>query len=383
MKRVGNLFNAIVSFGNLWHAAHKAWRGKKDKARIADFYFNLERELLILQKELISGQYHPRSYHVFEVTDPKRREIAAADFRDRVVHHAIINVLEPLFERRLIFDTYACRVGKGTHAAIQRAQLFARQWPFFLKCDIRKYFKNVDHAILKTILACIIKDQQTLELLTCVIAHPVPGHPSGKGIPIGNLTSQHFANLYLGEMDHFVKERLRVTGYLRYMDDFLFFAPTRSFLHEIHFEIRQFLHDRLSLLLKERATILAPVNDGIPFLGFRIYPSAIRLPQNELMAQFLSVSLENYKLGKMTYDLRRLRLHGLIEKIPRSHGYKVTEKGLRISLFFTKVNARILRPGLSELNDGLPENASRPLATAMFRMGKAINDQIQKAKLAA
>ncbi|MBF0429268.1 MAG: group II intron reverse transcriptase domain-containing protein [Magnetococcales bacterium] len=287
MHRTGNLFNAIVSFGNLWYAAHKAWRGKKDKTRIADFYFNLERELLVLQEELVSGQYQPRPYHVFEVTDPKRREIAAADFRDRVVHHAMINILDPLFEKRLIFDTYACRTGKGTHAAVQRAQQFSKQLPFFLKCDIRKYFQSVDHAILQTLLVRIIKDQRVLDLLARIIAPPVPGHPPGKGIPIGNLTSQHFANLYLGEMDHFIKERLRVAGYLRYMDDFLFFGQTKSLLHEIHFEIRQFLHERLSLILKDRVTTLAPVNDGIPFLGCRIFPSTIRLPQKGL-ARFRS-----------------------------------------------------------------------------------------------
>lgn len=282
MKRTGNLFDAIVSFGNLWYAAHKAWRGKKNKARIADFYFNLERELLVLQEELVSGQYQPRPYHVFEVTDPKRREIAAADFRDRVVHHAIVNVLDPHLERRLIFDTYACRVGKGTHNAVQRAQAFSQRWHFFLKCDIRKYFQSVDHAILQTLLERIIKDQRVLDLLACIIIHPVPGHSPGKGIPIGNLTSQHFANLYLGEMDHFIKERLRVVGYLRYMDDFLFFDQTKSVLHEIHFEIRQFLHERLSLILKDRVTTFAPVNDGIPFLGCRVFPSTIRLPQKGL-----------------------------------------------------------------------------------------------------
>ena len=195
MKRYGHLFDSIVSFHNLWWAAHKAWRGKKSKTRIADFYFNLERELLVLQKELVSGQYQPRPYQIFTVTDPKRREIAAADFRDRVVHHAIVNVLDPFFERRLIHDTYACRVGKGTHAAVQKAQQFSNRWPFFLKCDIRKYFQSIDHAILNTLLERITKDKRVLDLLKCIVTHPVAGHLPGKGIPIGNLTSQHFANL--------------------------------------------------------------------------------------------------------------------------------------------------------------------------------------------
>ncbi|MBF0143041.1 MAG: group II intron reverse transcriptase domain-containing protein [Magnetococcales bacterium] len=285
MKRDGHLFDAIIAFPNLWRAAHKAWRNKKDKARIADFYFNLERELLVLQQELLSGAYQPRPYSVFTVTDPKHREIAAADFRDRVVHHAIVNVLDPLFERRLISDTYACRVGKGTHAAVQRAQSFSCRNPYFLKCDIRKYFQSVDHAILKALLARIIKDRLLLDLLNLIIDHPVPGHLPGKGIPIGNLTSQHFANLYLGELDHEVKERWRVPNYLRYMDDFLVFGPTPSFLNGVHFEIREFLRERLTLELKEEVTILAPVSEGIPFLGFRVFPGTIRL-QRKGLARF-------------------------------------------------------------------------------------------------
>jgi len=209
MHRAGNLFDSIVAFDNLWRAAHKAWRGKKDKIRIADFYFHLEREILLLQEELISDRYQPRPYRIFLVTEPKHREIASADFRDRVVHHAIIQVLDPLFERRLIHHTYACRVGKGSHAALQQAQWYAQRFPYFLKCDIRKYFQSVDHSTLNLLLARILKDRRVLELLSRIIAHPVAGHLPGKGIPIGNLTSQHFANLYLGELDHFINRKPR------------------------------------------------------------------------------------------------------------------------------------------------------------------------------
>ncbi|MBF0263273.1 MAG: group II intron reverse transcriptase domain-containing protein [Magnetococcales bacterium] len=282
MHRSGNLFERVVAFDNLWLAAHKAWRGKKDKARIAHFYFNLELELLALQEELVTGHYQPRPYAIFEVTDPKRREIAAADFRDRVVHHALINILDPLFEKRLIHHTYACRVGKGSHAAVQYARRLACHHPYFLKCDVRKYFQSVDHAILHTLLARIIKDQRVLDLLARIITHPVSGHASGKGIPIGNLTSQHFANLYLGKMDHFLKEHLRVSGYLRYMDDFLCLGPNLSFLHGVHHEVRSFLATHLALNLKEEITLLSPVNEGIPFLGFRIYPETIRLQRRGL-----------------------------------------------------------------------------------------------------
>lgn len=277
MKRIGYLFERVVSFSNLWRAAHKAWRGKRKKTRVATFFFHLENELLALQSELISGLYQPRPYRTFEVFEPKHRQIAAADFRDRVVHHAIINHLEPVFEKSLIPDTYACRLGKGTHVAVKRAQFFSKRHPFFLKCDIRKYFASIDHNVLKALLWCHIKDYRLLDLLELIIDHPLPNGPLGRGVAIGNLTSQHFANLYLGELDHFVQDCLAVPGYIRYMDDFIFFGPSKSFLHDVHFEVRHFLEEFLTLELKSRATILSPVVEGIPFLGFRVYPGTIRL----------------------------------------------------------------------------------------------------------
>ena len=279
MKRAGNLFYPTVALSNLWLAAHKAWRGKKDKPRIAAFYFNVEEELLRLQQELITKNYTPQPFRTFMVFEPKRREIAAADFRDRVVHHAICNILEPHFENTLIHDTYACRVGKGTHVAVARAQHFSRRFPYFLKCDIRKYFASMDHNILKHLLARHIKDRRMLALLEVIIDHAPPNSTSGKGVPIGNLTSQHFANLYLGELDHFLKDHLGVRGYVRYMDDFLIFDWSKKRLHILHTKIQAFLLDRLALTLKERATVLAPVSEGVPFLGFRIFPRMIRLQQ--------------------------------------------------------------------------------------------------------
>ncbi|MBF0310050.1 MAG: Retron-type reverse transcriptase [Magnetococcales bacterium] len=165
MKRTGNLFDRIVRFANLWQAAHKAWRGKKDKTRIAHLCFALEVELLSLQEELQSGSRSPRPYRTFEVFEAKRRSIAAADFRDRVVHHAIMNLLEPAFERSLISRTFACRLGKGTHAAVRYAQDPGRRHAFFLKCDVQKYFESMDQSILKILLRRHLKDARLLTLL--------------------------------------------------------------------------------------------------------------------------------------------------------------------------------------------------------------------------
>jgi retron-type reverse transcriptase len=277
VRRTGHLFEKITAFSTLWRAAHRAWRGKKDNRRIAKFYFYLEPELLRLQQELQAGRYVPRPYRVFTIKEPKQRRIAAADFRDRVVHHAICEVLEPLFERSLIHDTYACRVGKGNHAALKRAQQFVQKYPYYLQCDISQYFASVDHQVLRRLLARRIKDWRLLALLDLIIDHPLPEHEPGKGLPIGNLTSQHFANLYLGELDHHVKDRLGVPAYLRYMDDFVLFEFTKPRLHQYLAEIRRFLKGSLQLQLKAQATRVAPVTEGLAFLGFRLFPGAIRL----------------------------------------------------------------------------------------------------------
>jgi RNA-directed DNA polymerase len=279
MKRADGLFDRIVAFDNLLAAERLAARGKRDRESVARFEFHLERELIELQQELLEGRYRPGAFSTFEVRDPKPRAICAAPFRDRVVHHAVCDVLEPLFERCAIFDSYACRLGKGTHAAIARAQQFARRHAFFLKCDVRHFFASVDHGVLAAQLARRFREAPLLQLLGQIIAHGPPAVPPGRGLPIGNLTSQHFANLYLGELDHFTKERLGVKGYLRYMDDLLLFAPDKPSLHLWLAEIRRFLAEPLQLQIKEEATVIAPVSQGILFLGFRVYPGIIRLNQ--------------------------------------------------------------------------------------------------------
>ncbi|MGE3538492.1 MAG: reverse transcriptase domain-containing protein [Candidatus Tectimicrobiota bacterium] len=277
MKRHGHLFEQVSAFDNLLLAVRQARRGKHHRPRVAHFDFHLETELCLLQDELRSGTYRMRPYHTFIVYEPKQRQICAADFRDRVVHHAICNVLDPLFDACLIHDTYACRRGKGTHAAVKRVQHFARRFPFALKGDIRQYFASVDHGVLKGLLRRKLKDQRLLTLLDQIIDHPLPGGVPGQGIPIGNLTSQYFANLYLGELDHFLKDRLRRKGYVRYMDDFLVLADDKPSLHATLAAIRIFLQDTLHLALKDEVVYIAPVSQGVPFVGFRIYPGMVKL----------------------------------------------------------------------------------------------------------
>ena len=282
MKRGGFLFKKIVAFDNLLRAARKALRGKRERKSGARFAYALEPRLLELQAELVSGAYRPGAYTCFPIRDPKPRVISAVPFRDRVVQHAICNLAAPLLERDLIFDTYACRRGKGTHAAVERAQKFATrryagQTGSFLKCDIRSYFPSIDHRILKALLARKIKDAGTLHLLHLFIDHDLPHGRPGKGLAIGNLTSQYFANLYLSPLDHFVKEQLGIKGYLRYLDDFLLFAKEKAKLRFSLPLIKEFLGARLGLTLKASATQIGGVDQGVPFLGFRIFPAMKRL----------------------------------------------------------------------------------------------------------
>ncbi len=277
MKRAGHLFEKVADFGALCAAARRAARGKARSHCAAYFIFHLETEVIALQREIMDGSYRPRPYRTFSISDPKPRTISAADFRDRVAHHALCAALEPLFERAAIFDSYACRPGKGTHAAVSRARAFAGRFRYFLKLDVRKFFEHVDHGVLKRGLRRLVKDSRLLRLADRIIEHGAPGSPKGRGLPIGNLTSQHFANYYLTPLDRFVKEELRVPGYARYMDDLLLLADSKDFLRAARESIRGFVEGTLKLNLKAEAAVLAPVSEGIPFLGLRLWPGTIRL----------------------------------------------------------------------------------------------------------
>ena len=277
MKRVGQLFESVVDFHALSAAARRAARGKRLSAEAGRFLLDLETEVLRLERDLREGTYRPQPYRTFPIVDPKPRTISAAAFRDRVVHHALSAALEPVLERYAVDDSYACRRGKGGLAAIRRVQTFTRKFPRFLKLDVRRFFETCDHAALKALLLRLLKDRRVLELCDRFIDAGAPGSPPGTGLPIGNLTSQHFANLYLGPLDHFIKEDLRIPGYVRYMDDMVLFDATAGRLRSALHGVRIFLAERARLALRDERTLLAPVRDGVPFLGFRVWPRLVRL----------------------------------------------------------------------------------------------------------
>ena len=222
MKTFGNLYGQITSFDNLLLAARNARKGKRFQANVAQFDFQLERNLFQLLQELQSKTYRPGVYHSFIISEPKERMISAAPYRDRVVHHALCNVTAPIFERTFIYDSYANRRGKGTHAAILRFQHYARRYPYVLKCDIRKFFPSIDHALLKQELRWKITCPDTLWLIDAIIDNSNPQeehlvyfpgddlftpHQRRHGLPIGNLTSQWWGNIYLNRFDHFYRNR--------------------------------------------------------------------------------------------------------------------------------------------------------------------------------
>lgn len=322
MKRYGYLFDRVVSFENLLKASKESFKGKKHKQKVARFYFDMEKEILKLQKELQTKTYEPRPLNTFQIREPKVRKIGAPEFRDRVVHHAVCRVIQPLLERSYIHHSYACREGKGTHRAIEHAQVLSKRFDYFLKCDIRKYFESVDHRILKRLLERRFKDSELLWLLEKII--DAYGE-QGKGIPIGCLTSQHFANFYLDSFDHLIKDELGVKGYLRYMDDFVLFRDGKEQLHELRSEFADFLREDLKLALKKKATVLAPCTEGLPFLGFRIYPGLIRIKyQNKKrLLRKLRSSVEEYREGTIPEEKYEQSLRSITEHLKIADTYQL------------------------------------------------------------
>lgn len=279
-KTYNNLFHKVCSFQNLLRAAQKAQKNKRFKENTARFNFELENMLLKLSEELLNRTYRPGSYHRFLVYEPKKRLISAAPYRDRVVHHALCNVIEPIFEKTFIYDSYANRAGKGTHAAILRFQEFCRKNKYMLKCDIKKYFDSIDRGILIEMISKKIKDKDTLDLIKKILfgkGDKILEEETGvkgkeiKGIPLGNLTSQFFANLYLNGLDHFIKEELREKYYIRYVDDFVVFGNDKERLWNVYEMIKKYLSG-LGIELHPVKTRILPVNQGAEFLGFRIFP---------------------------------------------------------------------------------------------------------------
>ncbi|MBL7160897.1 MAG: hypothetical protein ISS93_03560 [Candidatus Aenigmarchaeota archaeon] len=279
-----NLYNELYSFRNLELAYRKARKNKRCKRAVQEFEFNLEQNLLQLKHELETESYASRPLKQFVIRDPKTRTISASHFRDRVIHHALCNIIQPIFEKSFINDSCANQVGKGSGKALERFDVFKRKMSengrtvnkpvnnstvigYVLKADIRHYFDTVDHNILLAIIQNKIKDSKIINLIKKILGNH---NTSGKGMPLGNLTSQFFANVYLGELDYFVKHRLRVRYYIRYVDDFVILHKSRKILEAYKKQIKEFL-ESLKIRLHPDKSRIYPLHKGTEFLGFRVF----------------------------------------------------------------------------------------------------------------
>ena len=326
------LYAQVHNWDNLLLAYCKAARGKRGVPGTAAFEHRLEDYLFLLEDELASKRYRPGPYVSFTIHDPKTRRISAAPFRDRVVHHALCNVIEPLFERTFVRDSYANRVGKGTHRCLDRCQELARRHGYVLQCDVRQFFPAIDHGILRGILGRKIGDADAMWLVDQILRTGegvldeqyetvyFPGDDllaacRPRGLPIGNLTSQFWANCYLSPFDHFVKRELRCGAYLRYVDDFLLFADEKALLWEWLAATEERL-GRLRLTIHPGAHP-RPVTEGIPFLGFVVYPARRRVKRRNGVnfQRRLRRLAEGYADGSVTLDQVTASVRGWVNHV--------------------------------------------------------------------
>lgn len=358
MKRYGNLWPQIIELENLYLAAARAQKNKRFHPNVLEFNFKLGSNLRQLQRELSQQTYQPGPYYTFEITDPKQRLISAAPYRDRVVHHALCNIIEPLLDPMLIGDTYANRLGFGTHRALRRFTQFSRSSKYVLQCDVRKFFPSIDHEILKGVLRRKIKCPETLWLIDLIIDcsnrqihvnHYFPGDDlltpvqRRKGLPIGNLTSQLFGNLYLSGFDHYVKEQLKVRKYLRYVDDFSAFDDDRGFLADVRVSMESYLAG-LRLKIHPIKSQLFATRKGANFVGFRVLRDRVRVRAANLRRsrERFARYQQDYKAGHLNLDQLIPRLQAWEAHLKHGNTYRLRHD-IFSDLIFTKN---------SEVNDG-------------------------------
>jgi len=349
------MYTELCSWENLLLAYRKASKGKRGHPNTAAFEFRLEENLLHLQADLLAQTYRPGGYSSFFIHEPKRRLISAAPFRDRVVHHALCNLMEPIFEKSFISDSYANRVGKGTHRAVNRAQEFARQYPYVIRFDLRQFFPSIDHQILLNILKRKISDPQVIWLIQQILSSGegvlseeyemvyFPGDDllaavRPRGLPIGNLTSQFWANVYLNGFDHFVKRRLGCRAYLRYVDDFLLFGESKAQLWEWKMAVVDRLQG-LRLMVHARACP-GSVREGFPFLGFRIWPQIRRVKRGKTLhfARKLRSMAAQYASGKLDYSKMNASIQGWVNHVRYANTIGLRKAMLNKVIFSTWSN---------------------------------------------
>jgi retron-type reverse transcriptase len=311
----------IASPENLLSAWEEFLSGKRAKLDVQEFNLHLMDNIVQLRNEIVKHDYRHGGYRAFRISDPKPRDIHKASVRDRLLHHAIYRILYPFFDRTFIADSYSCRVGKGTHKALNRFRSFAwrvgrnnTRTVWVLKCDIRKFFASIDHGILMEILESRIADSEIIGLLREVIESFSSISP-GVGLPLGNLTSQLLVNVYMNEFDQFIKHELRAAYYIRYADDFVIFSSNRAWFETILPEISNFLINRLRLILHPKKVSLKTLASGIDFLGWVHFPDHCVLrtaTKRRMMKQIIS-----HPTAETIASYRGMLSHGNARKLEK------------------------------------------------------------------
>lgn len=314
MKRKGNLINEITDLNNLYEAFYKAQKAKKEKSEVKAYRKNLYENLRRLQHQICSGNVDVGNYSYFTIYEPKERLICAASFAERVLHHALMNVCHPYFENRQIPESYATRIEKGTYKAIEKAKYFSKHYKYYLKLDIRKYFDSISHKILMQKLETIFKDPMLLYIFHQIIDSYSTSQKfqtfekfNKTGLPIGNLTSQYFANFYLVGFDRFIKQTLRIKPYVRYMDDIIIWAYNAQELSAILQASELFLETKLQLALKTK--YINTTKHGLNFLSYRIFNNRIELQQKAKKRFIKKIAVFNEKLSNNKFTETEYAAH--------------------------------------------------------------------------
>lgn len=305
MRRKGFLMEQIADPDNLRLAFWKARKGKAHTYEVEMYRRYLDENLLAMREELLSGDVEVGNYRYFTVYEPKERLICAAAFRERVLHHALMNICHPYFENFQISDSYATRVGKGQYAALDKARANTYKFKWFSKLDVRKYFASIEHDLLFEKLCRKFKDPLLLRVFRQIIDSYES--VSGCGLPVGNLASQYFANFYLAHSDHYLKEVMRMSAYVRYMDDMVMWHNDKKLLVERTEQLNEYISRELHLTL--RPFCINRVDKGLPFLGYVLSPKQVRLNRNSKKRFVTKMKKYHDKLEKGHWSAKEFVTH--------------------------------------------------------------------------
>ena len=337
MKVYNNLFHQIISIENLFMSWDEFKIGKQHKKDVQEFEFHLEQNIFQLHRDLMTKKYKHQPYTGFYIRDPKIRRIHKASVRDRVLHHAIFRILSPIFDKTFIPSSFSCRIGKGTHKGVLAIENMIRAESrnftrpcFVLKCDVRKFFNTVDHQKLLLILRKRIADTDTMWLLRQIIVSFTAGQSNlfdRQGLPIGNLTSQLFANVYMNDLDQFIEHELKLRNYARYTDDFVIISADRQHLEKLLSHIQSFLQDKLELNLHPKKVSIRTCHQGIDFLGYVALPyyRLMRTKTKRRIFRKLKARIAQYRKGSISETTLSQSLQSYLGVLSHANTYRLSQ----------------------------------------------------------